>query len=300
MRLLRMMFRSSYEVSTATSGAEALAIVERQRIDVIVSDQRMPQMTGIELLSEMRQRSPNTVRILLTGYSDLVAIIGAVNEGEVYRFLNKPWNQKEITAVIADAAAHAAAAPALPMPAEAEPSVAADAGANAEHPYLAGAAKLLALDGVASNRHEIMEMFTEEYGVVGAASVTEAAEILEQNNIGVIVTNASIDGNEVVDLLPRLQAIKPSLTVLVLTDQAESDMVIKLINQAQIYRFAMKPIQPNVFRLAVHAAMKEHHRRLADPRLNPPSVELTPLVPGSNPSLVDSIVHSLSRFTRIW
>src|SRR5688572_28960879 len=84
-KLLNMMFRSKYNVFTATSGKEAIEICKTNRIDVIVSDQRMPEMTGIQLLAEIRQMSPNTVRLLLTGYSDLVAIIGAVNEGEVYR-----------------------------------------------------------------------------------------------------------------------------------------------------------------------------------------------------------------------
>ena len=263
-------------------------------------------MTGIELLAEVRQRSPGTVRILLTGYSDLVAIVGAVNEGEVYRFLNKPWNEQEITAVIADAVAYATAKPAerpppIPTATTSETTASAFTGKpNADNgaPYLASAAKLLALDGVASNRHDIMEMFTEEYGVVGAATASEAIEILQEQNIGVVVANATIDGKEVVDLLAKFHAIKPSLVMVVLTDTPESEMLIKLINQARIYRFAMQPIQPNVFRLAVHAAMREHHRRLADPRLRVAQAQPA-AAPEAGASLVDSIVHSLSRFTKI-
>src|SRR6218665_3121556 len=94
--LLRMMFRADYEVHTATSGAAALEIIAAHPIDVIVSDQRMPGMLGIELLNEVRLRSPATMRILLTGYSDLSAIVGSVNDGEVFRFINKPWDKAEI------------------------------------------------------------------------------------------------------------------------------------------------------------------------------------------------------------
>ena len=91
--LLRMIFRSEYEVFIATSGQDALEIIGKHSIDVIVSDQRMPHMLGIELLDEVRKRSPGTMRILLTGYSDLAAIVGSVNQGEVFRFISKPWTR---------------------------------------------------------------------------------------------------------------------------------------------------------------------------------------------------------------
>lgn len=94
--LLKMMFRSTHEVFTATSGKAALEIIETHSIQVIVSDQRMPGMLGTELLSTVRKVSPNTMRILLTGYSDLAAIVGSVNDGEIFRFVNKPWNNEEI------------------------------------------------------------------------------------------------------------------------------------------------------------------------------------------------------------
>ena len=88
--LLRMIFRTQYDVLVATSGAQALQIIKERRVDVLVTDQRMPGMTGIELLTQARECSPHTIRLLLTGYTDLAAIVGSVNEGEVFRFLNKP------------------------------------------------------------------------------------------------------------------------------------------------------------------------------------------------------------------
>lgn len=302
-RHLKMIFRRKYDVRTATSGEEALEILRGTHIHVLVSDQRMPHMTGIQLLSKAREISPNTMRLLLTGYSDLVSIIGAVNEGEVYKFLNKPWNQDEITAVIAECVEHAlviadsppaagpGSVPAAVAAAEAEP----DAGLRGFGPPLANAVSLLALDGVASNRLEIMEMFADDYLVLGAASVAEAAELLETHNVGVIVADANVASNDTVELLQVLRRIRPALTAVVITSEPESDTVIKLINEAQIFRFAMKPVQPNIFRLAVHAAMKEHHRRLVYP------APLTTDAAGAgNGTLVQSIVTSLARFTKIW
>ena len=88
--LLKIMFRADYEVYSATSGAAALDIIQSRKVDVIVSDQRMPGMTGTELLSKVRRLSPGTMRILLTGYSDLAAMVGSINEGEIFRFISKP------------------------------------------------------------------------------------------------------------------------------------------------------------------------------------------------------------------
>ncbi|MDJ0709682.1 MAG: response regulator [Woeseiaceae bacterium] len=87
---MRGLFRRDYELFLANSGSDALSIVSDNDIDVIVADQRMPGMTGIEVLAQIKQRSPRTVRILLTGYADPSAIQGSINEGEVFRFLSKP------------------------------------------------------------------------------------------------------------------------------------------------------------------------------------------------------------------
>jgi len=87
---MRVMFRRNFELYLASHGAEALDIVKENDIDVIVADHRMPQMTGVEVLSAVRTLSPRTVRILLTGYADLDAVEGSINDSEVFRFLTKP------------------------------------------------------------------------------------------------------------------------------------------------------------------------------------------------------------------
>lgn len=87
---MRALFRREYEVFVTTSGAEAIEIMRQNEIEVIIADQRMPEMTGVEVLGACKDVSPNTVRILLTGYADLDAIEGSINIGEVFRFLSKP------------------------------------------------------------------------------------------------------------------------------------------------------------------------------------------------------------------
>ena len=104
--LKRVFRRDGYQVITATSGALGLEALTRQPVDVILSDQRMPGMTGIEFLREARRLYPHTLRMTLSGYTDLQSIIEAVNEGAVYKFLTKPWDDAQLRATVAQAFQH--------------------------------------------------------------------------------------------------------------------------------------------------------------------------------------------------
>lgn len=89
--LLGSFLEEEWEVLAASGGAEALALLDEQTVDVIVADQRMPGMSGVELLRRCAEIQPDTTRIMLTAYTDSAAMIGAINEGRIYRFLQKPW-----------------------------------------------------------------------------------------------------------------------------------------------------------------------------------------------------------------
>jgi DNA-binding NtrC family response regulator len=119
---MRIMFRRQFDLFLASHGAEALDIVKDQNIDVIVADHRMPKMTGVEVLSKVRALSPRTVRILLTGYADLDAVEGSINESEVFRFLTKPCAPKQLRETIELAARLAREAPAPEAPSELSPA----------------------------------------------------------------------------------------------------------------------------------------------------------------------------------
>ncbi|XRD90813.1 response regulator [Dyella nitratireducens] len=101
--LRRMLHTASYQVLTANSGAAALDVLATQDVDLIISDMRMPGMSGAELLSRAQALYPVTVRILLTGYSEIEAVVQAVNEGGIYRYLNKPWDEHDLLLTIRQA-----------------------------------------------------------------------------------------------------------------------------------------------------------------------------------------------------
>src|SRR5690606_32801306 len=111
---MRIMFRREFDLFLASHGAQALDIVKDKDIDVIIADHRMPQMTGVEVLTKVRKLSPRTVRILLTGYADLDAVEGSINDGEVFRFLTKPCPPKQLRDTVELAAKLARSAPAMP------------------------------------------------------------------------------------------------------------------------------------------------------------------------------------------
>lgn len=94
--LRRIFMDENYTILTANSAEKALRVLEERQVQLLISDHRMPGMTGAELLKTVRERWPETIRIMLTGYADVNSIMGAVKEGAVYKFITKPWNDEDL------------------------------------------------------------------------------------------------------------------------------------------------------------------------------------------------------------
>lgn len=101
--LQRLLRRDRYEVFCATSGAAGLALLAQQCVDVIVSDQRMPAMLGVDFLRQARAICPDSIRIMLSGYTELQSVTDAVNEGAIFKFLTKPWDDTQLRGHVAEA-----------------------------------------------------------------------------------------------------------------------------------------------------------------------------------------------------
>ncbi len=96
----RLFLNDAYEVLTASSGKEGLELLKKNMVDIIISDQRMPEMSGVEFLTLSKEFSRDSIRIVLTGYADISTAIESINDGEVYRYITKPWNNDDLKAVV--------------------------------------------------------------------------------------------------------------------------------------------------------------------------------------------------------
>jgi DNA-binding NtrC family response regulator len=255
---MRMLFRAHYETYFAEGGTQALELLRKQPVDVVVSDQRMPGMSGIELLRAARELNPNAMRILLTGYSDLNAIIGSINEGEIFRFVNKPWSNEDLATTVARAVAAARASAAANVP------VAAAAAPARTGPLPA----VLVLDDDPRVPPQIQAVLGQDYRVFGASTMSEAVDLLERERIGVVISETRVQDHPVVDLINTLKHHHPELVSVILTERADAGAAIDLINQGQIYRFITKPIIDNACKITVNSALKQHERLSHAPELH--------------------------------
>lgn len=98
------LLRREFEVHTAETGSEALEIMAQHKIHVLMTDQRMPEMTGAELSQEVCRKYPDTTRILFTGYADIKSVIETINNGGLYRYITKPWDPDDLVDLLHQAA----------------------------------------------------------------------------------------------------------------------------------------------------------------------------------------------------
>ena len=249
---LRALFRQDVEVHTTTDAHEALKWLGESRFHVIVSDQRMPIMMGTELLSRARAVAPSTVRILLTGYSDLAAMIGSINESEVYRFASKPWNGQELRELVTDATAVALAL-------EEAPVVVAPAHKAEE--------AVLIVDEDREIYLAARDLFGSAYRVLHAPDLGAVLQNLRDEKIAVLISD--IEGHQSSNrtLFKMLKQEHPEILTIAMTSASDSELVIELINKARIYRFLNKPVKLATLHQHVEAAMTQFQKQKSQPAL---------------------------------
>ena len=248
---LEHLFRESYEVATATGGIPALERLRARRFHVLVSDQRMPDMQGVELLRQAKDLAPRTVRLLLTGYSDLAAIVGSVNESEVFRFVSKPWQEEDLRATLAEAV---------------DVAIALEAAAAAPAPALPPDAAVLVLAEPALAR-AVRELAKGAYKVREATAIDAALEVLAAEEIATLVCDLDIGAGDPAALLRILKKQSPQTQLIALSSASDSELIISLINEARIYRFLKKPVNFSLLQAAVNSALGRYARMLGSPAL---------------------------------
>ena len=241
---LKSLFRSRYHVFTTTDGNKALDFIRKYHMHAIISDQRMPIMPGVELLRRSREVSPRSVRILLTGYSDLAAIVGSINDGEVYRFISKPWDNGELQTVVAEAVTIALEL-ANTRPATAALPQKMDAG-------------VLVIDRDEEIFRVVRELIGALCPLAYAADLRAALAAMQAQEIAVIVTDIEAENESLTAMLKMLKQQNPQILTIVITSASDSELVIELINEAQIFRFLNKPVNVRLLKGHLHGALQRY------------------------------------------
>jgi DNA-binding NtrC family response regulator len=230
-----------------------MEFLKRFHPHVVISDQRMPEMTGVELLREVRDVAPHTVRILLTGYSDLASIVGSINDGEVFRFISKPWNNTEIQKTIGEAAA-----------------IALELADMATSPVIVPdkvGFGILVLNPDQSVFRAVSELMGNVCPVIEALDMDRALGILAEREIAVIIADIRSGDQKSLAAFKLLKQDHPEILAILTTDASDSELVIDLINQAQVFRFLSKPLNLKLLQQHVHAALARYQSFRKTPKL---------------------------------
>lgn len=338
---MRGLFRRQYDLFLTCEGAEAVRIAAENDVDVIVADQRMPGMTGVEVLARVKEESPRTVRVLLTGYADPSAVEGSINIGEVFRFLSKPCPPKTLRETLALAIAASRTAPAAeqaPKPVTSAPPAAsrpiveesATKPAQVQSPPVDSPPpavikddddtqpSLLALneEDVAATSDEssshwetvtsvvmsedsveesqevvslgspmlntadvgvvvftidsdfasaVIRAVSTERDTILATKLSKVAQALEQRDAGVLITDYTTNSGMLKKIIAALKQRLPQLVTIVVSESRDTTDMITLINFGQVFRYVLKPVEPEMLKNEINAAVMHHLYLLSNP-----------------------------------
>jgi response regulator RpfG family c-di-GMP phosphodiesterase len=237
------LFRDTFEVKVALGGEKALALMAQWTPHVVVTDQRMPGITGVELLRKARTLAPNAVRILLTGYTDLAALVGSINSGEIFRFVKKPWDNDELRSALVDATKIAL-------------ELGSSVPARAVSPRQAGS--LLVIDRNQGLGKGLERLLAGEATVRQVATPLEAAEVLKTHRVAAIVADLGAGMDGLVALFRKVKEQRPDILSILLADAPDSELAIELVNKAHVFRFLPKPVNARELRGHVADALRRH------------------------------------------
>lgn len=262
LRSLGMLLRMHYQVYATSDGHEALAILRREKIHVIISDQRMPAMTGTELLRQAREIAPDTLRILLTGYADAESAVAAVNEGEIFRYINKPWGPRELRDTVAQAVGIARE---LEYATTASTGAAGTNAATSERTPAAQRLTCLVLDQDVATYNAVKEVLVPAHDVIWRRTLDGALDVLTTKQVAILVTELSLGDEDLSAMLKMLKQEQPELLTIILTCFKDTSRLVELINQAQIYRYLPKPLRKGLLGRNIESTLARYRSLRAHP-----------------------------------
>lgn len=301
LRTMKLIFGKTHNVFLASSGAQALEIIQQNKIKVIICDQRMPNMFGVEVLKKVMEISPATMRILLTGYSDVSDIVDSINQAEIFRYIMKPWKNgylREIVQLAIEAAEGSSGLVASPAN-DGDEDITQIPGETVVEVPKQVATDLLVIDDDKGTHTLISRFFSNQSKVFYASNLTDALEILDKNpTINFIVSELFIKNEQATDVLTAIKSQAPHIIIMILTSYRDSELLFKLINEGQIFRFLLKPSNSKMVGISLvrglekYQAMKEDGKLLARYKVDKVSHTKDP----AKPAEISLIARALNVF----
>lgn len=298
LRSLSMLLRTQYQIFATSDGNEALRILRQEKIHVIISDQRMPIMSGTELLRQARDIAPDTIRILLTGYSDADAALDALNDGEIFRYINKPWGPKELRETIAQAANIAGKLEALPL----EPIFAVTPLLQDDSEIIVNKRlSCLVLDRDEDTYSVVKDILGSSHDVYWSQDINSALSLLTSKSIAIMITELSLGDVDLSAMIKTLKQEHPELLTIVLTNFKDTSRLVELINQAQVFRYLPKPVRKGLLGRNLESSITRYYTLQAQPvRLQAQVVEapVDPIQKAESSKVADFLAQLRARINR--
>lgn len=267
LRAMQRLLRPHSKVLLAESGLEALEILCLEPVDVIVCDQRMPGMSGTDVLAEARRLSPRSMRILLTGYADLDAAINALNQGHIYRYLSKPWSNEVLIETVQDAARIAMATPVEAAAVEVADEINAEQESPAQflNESVRRDVSVLVLDD--GNAHKLLDPMAQAGIKVDTVdNLDTLLVLLEQQAVGAVLVSDQKLGVSPDLAVRRIRTEHPNVMIIVLAQHADIAQLSQLINAGSIYRFLPHPLHSREILASTKAALARHMHLRSQPK----------------------------------
>ena len=258
LRMLQWLLESQFDVTCTTDTREARARLRSDDFEVVISDQRMPGMLGTEFLRLARIESPNTMRLMLSSHSDFNEMLDAVNASEVFRLMPKPWDDELLLDTVEYAAAVARS---VPLPASAPTGEPDEDGALEVRD---GEAVLL-LDPDPATEQQIRGLLGTQVPMVWARNIDEANALVARHAVAVLLVETQVGATSTVDWIRAVKRSQPHAVSIAMGAERDWAMVVRLINEAQIFRFLRKPLDLVQAHGMLHAALSQHRMLMAHP-----------------------------------
>ena len=268
LRLFERYFERDYKIFTARSAGEARDVLRREEIHLVVTDQRMPGMTGVELLEAIKDEHPDIARMIVTAYSDVRVVIQAINAGRLDHYVTRPWDPDEVRIAIDRALdGYTLRRRHRQLTERFQAEAGKDVAAGLTWSRSTRLPTILFVDDDRDHIRIFKEAFDREYTIYTAGSGNEALGVLRTREIHLLITAQRLPGMTGVELLEAASKESPDTQRILLVAYLEFNVVVQAINVGRVDQFALKPWKAEELGLTLGGSVDAYELRQRNAKL---------------------------------